>query len=402
MMGFIYELKKAGIPIGVQYVLEFFQALRQGAAKDMDQLFLLSRLIFVKRVEHYDTFEQVFSRFFWGSRGEDPFVRWKELLHEKAFREWLRQQVDGEGSSVRNLKEMDTEELLSRFWQTLLDQAGEHHGGHRWIGTRGSSPFGHSAGRTAGGVRVYGSGRHGTAFKVIDQRRYINYSDRSVLGRENLQQVLSALKSLQPVGSETELDVEETIHRTAKNGGEIELVFKRELRNRLRLILLLDNGGSSMVPHVDLVKGVFQRVRDLFEDVKHYYFHNCIYGAVYADEQRTKPVKWDHLLRENSRTRLIIMGDANMAPFELLAAQGSLNPASHVRKPGMEWLRELRGAFPVSVWFNPIPRERWGWHSATISQIAGIFHMEDLTLEGIKRGVEHMNVQGKAFDCSSS
>ncbi len=401
MIGFIYELKKAGIPISVQYVLEFFRALQQGVARNMDQLFLLSRLIFVKRVEHYDIFEQVFSRFFLGSRGQDRLPCWKELLDEKPFREWL-QELENGGQGLTNPGETDTEELLSRFWQTLLDQAGEHHGGHRWVGTRGSSPFGHSAGRVAAGVRVYGSGRHGAAVKVIDQRRYINYSEKSTLGKENLRQVLVSLKSLQPMGPETELDVEETIHRTAKNGGEIELFFRRELRDRLRLILLMDNGGYSMRPHVELVKGIFQRIRDLFQDVNHYYFHNCIYGTVYANPERTRPVKWDHLLSESSRTRLIVIGDANMAPFELLAAQGALNITSQERKPGIQWLRELRAAFPVSLWLNPIPRERWGWHSSTIFQIAEVFHMEDLTLEGIKRGVEFLNVQGKAFDLSPS
>ncbi len=398
MVGFIYELKNAGIPISVQYALEFYRALRQGLARNLDQLFLLARLIFIKRVEHYDLFEQVFSRCFLGVEGGKSVVNWEDLLDQKPFRHWLQEEVEQGRLSLREIQEMDTEELLLRFWQTLLDQEGEHHGGSRWIGTRGASPFGHSAARASEGVRVYGSGRHGSAIKVIDRRHYVNYSDKSTLGKENLRQALVSLKSLQPLGPETELDVDATIHRTARNGGEIELVFGRELRNRLKLILLMDNGGTSMAPHVDLVKKVFNRIRDLFQDVKHYYFHNCVYGAVYANPQRTRPVKWPHLIREGSRCRLIVIGDANMAPSELMAAYGSLSIASDVRRPGIEWLRELRAAFPVSVWLNPIPRERWDRHSSTIYKIGSIFHMEDLTLAGIKNAVEHLNLQGSTQD----
>jgi hypothetical protein len=396
MIAFIYGLKHAGIPVSVHYILEFYRGLRAGLAPDLDRLFLLARLVFVKKVEHYDAFEQVFRSVFLGDPNVDP-TDWEEILAGKPFQEWLKKEVESGRLPPEALREFDTEELLERFYRTVMAQEGEHHGGNTWVGTGGRSPYGHS-GRHGGGIRVHGQSVHGTAQKVIGARRYINYSDQAPLRTENLRQVLSSLKSLRPVGPETELDVDATIHRTAKNGGEIELIFRRELRNRVDMVLLVDNGGYSMLPYVDLVRTVFNKIRDCFRDVRTYYFHNCIYGAVYADPRRSLPVSWEKLLSSGRKTRLIIIGDANMAPAELMAAYGSVDMVTTVRKPGYVWLRELREAFPASVWLNPIRRDQWPWQSSTVERIGRIFHMEDLTLGGIKNAVTYLNIQGRAVD----
>lgn len=399
MLGFIYRLQAAGIPVSIQYVLDLYEALRQGLAADLDQLFLLARLIFVKRVEHLDVFEQVFASFFLGRPPGSRLPNWEELLADKPFEEWLRQQLETGQIDLNTIREFDHEELLRRFWETLLAQRGEHHGGHTWVGTGGRSPFGHG-GREGGGVRVYGRGLYGTAQRVIDRRNYLNYRDRSLLSAENLRQVLASLKSLRPVGPPTELDVDETIAQTARNGGEIELVFRRELRNRTHLKVLLDNGGYSMTPYLALVKTVFNHIHDLFRDVTFYYFHNCIYGEVYLDPPRTQPVVWDKFLGDSRYSRLLIIGDANMAPAELMAAYGSLGRATTERKPGREWLQDLKQAYPVSVWLNPITKARWDYESPTIRMIQQIFQMEDLTLGGIKQAVAYLNLQGLAFERS--
>jgi uncharacterized protein with von Willebrand factor type A (vWA) domain len=237
-------------------------------------------------------------------------------------------------------------------------------------------------------MRVYGRGLHGTAQKVIDKRSYVNYSDKSLLARENVSQILASLKNLKRAGPETELDIDQTIARTAKNGGEIELVFAREFRDRLKLTVLLDNGGYSMMPYLELVKSVFGKIRDHFKDLEYYYFHNCLYGAVYQDLPRTRAIPWETFVSRGNDNHLIIIGDANMAPFELMASNGSLYIQSGDLRPGQEWLKELRAAFPASVWLNPIPKERWSRESVTIGRIAGIFPMEDLTLAGIKNAVQ--------------
>jgi uncharacterized protein with von Willebrand factor type A (vWA) domain len=348
-------------------------------------------------VEHYDVFEQVFAYYFFGA-GKAPWMPdWEDLLAGKPFQEWLREQIENGAMTPEELRELSNEELLARFWETMLAQRGEHHGGSTWVGTRGRSLYGHS-GLKGGGVRVYGRSLHGTAQKVIENRRYLNYGESSPLTNENLRQVLASMKSLRPAGPESELDVDETIARTAKNGGEIEFVFRRELRNRLKLIVLLDNGGYSMDPHFNVVKTVFNRIRDSFKDVQFCYFHNCIYGVVYRDPHRTQPIKWEDLISQGKNTRLIIIGDANMAPAELMAAYGSIDIHFNERKPGQEWLKELRAAFPASLWLNPIRKEHWDRESVTIQRIGRIFHMEDLTLSGIKNAVAYLNAQGQVFD----
>ncbi len=397
MIGFVYQLREAGIPVSVQYVLELYRALQRGLAPDVDRLFLLARLIFVKRVEFYDTFEQVFAAYFMGGDAARRITDWEQLLGGKPFQEWLREQIETGQLSPEEIRQLDNEELLARFYETVMAQQDSHKGGHTWVGTRGRSAYGHS-GLQGGGIRVYGESVHGTAQKVIGERRYINYSETRTLATENLRQVLTSLKSLRPAGPETELNIDETIARTARNGGEIELVFGRELRNRIKLIILLDNGGYSMTPYVDLVKTVFNKIRDAFNDVSYYYFHNCIYGAVYQDVRRTRPIKWEKLTSEGQSTRLIVIGDANMAPSELMAAHGSLDIMTSVRKPGYEWLQELRTAYPVSIWLNPIPRYRWSRESVSIPHIQRIFPMEDLTLAGIKNAVSYLNLQGQDFD----
>jgi hypothetical protein len=381
-------LREAQIPISLRYVLEFYQGLQDGLAPDLDRLFLLARLVFIKKVEHYDAFERVFAGFFLG-KDSWQMSDWEEAFAGKPFQEWLREQLEGI-VSADELRTYGTEELLRKFWETLLAQTDAHHGGSTWIGSGGRSPFGHS-GHAGGGMRVYGKGLHGTAQKVIDRRNYINYTEKSLLAMDNVGHILASLKNLKRSGPQTELDIEETIARTAKNGGEIELVFTRELRDRLKLIVLLDNGGYSMIPYLKLVKTVFGKIRDLFKELKYYYFHNCLYGAVYQDLARTRAIPWEAFVSQGSDTHLMIIGDANMAPFELMAANGSLYIQSGDRRPGREWLKELRAAFPASVWLNPIPKERWPKESVTISRIAGIFPMEDLTVAGIRNAVQILN-----------
>lgn len=396
MLPFILQLRQSGVPISVRYVLEFYRALLRGLAPDVDRLFLLARLVFVKRVEHYDLFEQVFAAYFLGQGKFPESPDWDELLGGKPFQDWLQEQIAAGNLPPDAIRRFSNDELLARFWETLLAQRGEHHGGNTWVGTRGRSPFGHS-GRYGGGVRVHGDSLYGTAQKVVARRNYVNYSDTATFGRENLRQVLASLKNLQAVGPENELNVDETIARTAKNGGEIELVFARELRDRLKLVVLLDNGGYSMMPYVELVRTVFGKMQAQFRELKYYYFHNCIYGTVFLDPARTRPFPWERLTGGGQDRRLIIIGDANMAPSELMAANGGISIYTTERKPGREWLRELKTAFPVSVWLNPIPRNRWALQSTTIDQIGRIFPMEDLTLAGIKKTVEYLNVEGQAF-----
>ena len=387
---FFYQLRDRGIPVSLRYVLEFYQALEKGLASDLDQLFILMRLIFIKKVEHFDAFEQAFAAYFFGAEGDDILRFSQNAWEDKDFRRWLEEEMVMGSLPDDALERLSLPELLQRFWEVAMEQRGKHRGGHTWVGTGGTSAFGHS-GADREGIRVHGDSTFGSALKVIETRRYVDYADTATLRAENLRQVLAALKHLAPAGPLTDLDIEETIDRSCRNGGEIELVFKRELRDRIHLIVLLDNGGASMRPYLDLVKLVFGQMRDQFKDLDYYYFHNCVYGCVYSDPQRLTPYPMHHLVRHDPETRVIIIGDANMAPAELMLSNGAIDYFAKVRLPGRDWLLQIRNHFAYSVWLNPMPRSRWSHESTTIQQIGEIFPMEDLTLVGIRRAVEWLN-----------
>ena len=387
---FFYLLRGQGIPVSLKYVLEFYRALEKGLALDLDRLFILLRLILVKKVEHFHAFEQAFAAYFLGVEG-DSIPRFSQHAWEdKAFSRWLEEELAKGTLADDALERMSLPELLQRFWEVAMEQSGKHRGGHTWVGTGGTSPFGHT-GAEREGIRVEGDSLHGDALKVIESRRYVDYAASAPLRAENLRQVLAALKHMAPAGPPTELDIDETIDRSCRNGGEIELVFKRELRDRIQLMVLLDNGGASMRPYLDLVKLVFGLMRDQFKDLDYYYFHNCIYGCVYSDPQRLIPYPLYQMVRRDPETRVIIIGDANMAPAELMLSDGAIDYFSKIRVPGRDWLWQIRNYFGHSVWLNPIPRSRWPRESQTIYQIGEIFPMEELTLAGIRRAVEWLN-----------
>ena len=387
---FFYLLRGQGIPVSLKYVLEFYRALGKGLALDLDRLFILLRLILVKKVEHFHAFEQAFAAYFLGVEG-DSIPRFSQHAWEdKAFSRWLEEELAKGTLADDALERMSLPELLQRFWEVAMEQSGKHRGGHTWVGTGGTSPFGHT-GAEQEGIRVEGDSLHGGALKVIESRRYVDYAASAPLRAENLRQVLAALKHMAPAGPPTELDMDETIDRSCRNAGEIELVFKRELRDRIQLMVLLDNGGASMRPYLDLVKLVFGLMRDQFKDLDYYYFHNCIYGCAYSDPQRLIPYPLYQMVRRDPETRVIIIGDANMAPVELMLSNGAIDYFSKVRVPGRDWLWQIRNYFGHSVWLNPIPRSRWPRESQTIYQIGEIFPMEELTLAGIRRAVEWLN-----------
>jgi uncharacterized protein with von Willebrand factor type A (vWA) domain len=404
---FLYQLRDQGIPVSLRYVLEFYRALERGLAPDLDRLLILMRLIFVKKVEYFDSFEQAFAAYFLGAEGGSVPRFSQRAWEDKGFRRWLEEEMAKGSLPDDSLERFSLPELLQRFWDVVMEQRGKHRGGHTWVGTGGTSAFGHS-GAEREGVRVQDDSLHGSALKVIEARRYMDYATSVTLRAENLRQVLAALKHMAPAGPPTDLDVDETIDRTCRNGGEIELVFKRELRDRIQLVVLLDNGGASMRPYLDLVKLVFGQMRDQFRDLDYYYFHNCIYGCVYTDPRRLAPYPIHHLVRRDPETRVLVIGDANMAPTELMVSDGAIDYFSKVRVPGRDWLLQIRNHFAHSVWLNPVPRSRWPQESRTIQQIGEIFPMEDLSLAGIRRAVEWLNsgappgkIRGKAAASSS-
>jgi uncharacterized protein len=390
--GFIHLLREYGVPASMTDTLDFYRGLERGVAPDLDSLFLFGRLCFVRRVEHMDAYERAFAFHFYGLDLPRVAEGDPELFNTPQFREWLKEAVRKGELPPHAMWSLSPNELMKRFWDTVRKQMEAHHGGSRWIGTGGNSPFGHS-GNSSGGVRVFGEGGKRSALKVIGERRYIDYSDNQALRSDNLAQALTSLKKLTPAGPRDELDLDETIRESARNGGEIDLVFKRGLLDRIEVALLIDNGGTSMLPHVNLTRLLFGKLRDRIKRLHTHFFHNTIYSKVYKDPQRRQPIPTPKLLQRNPETRLIIVGDASMAPEELLYPGGSISYWDDDAEPSLRWLEKLRDRFRHSVWLNPIPKENWpdAYGRTTIRRIGEVFRMEDLTLGGIKRAVEWLN-----------
>lgn len=390
-LGFVYLLRDYGILVGMSQVLDFYKGLEKGLARNLDDLFIFMRLLFVKKVEHQDAYERAFALYFYDVDLPTVAEGDPELLHTKQFREWLEKAIEEGTLPERAIWGMSREELMKKFWDTVHEQMEAHQGGSKWVGTGGNSPFGHS-GNAERGIRVHGSSRNRSAIKVIGERRYISYNSENDLKGENIRQVLASLKRMVPVGAENELDLDETIHRTCHNGGDIDLAFKRQELDRIKLVLLIDNGGTSMWPFVQLTRLLFSKVKNRFNDCLTYYFHNTIYEKVYKDERRTKGYPIEELLRMNPETRIFIVGDASMAPEELFSSYGNINYGIEDKIPSIERLKTIRDRFPYSVWLNPIHRDDWrATHGAwTIKHINDVFHMEDLTLGGIKGAVDYL------------
>jgi len=369
--------------------------MERGLAPDLDSLFVFARLCFVRRVEHMDAYERAFAFHFYGIDLPRVAEGDPELLNTPQFRQWLKAAIRKGELPPQALWTFPPGELMRRFWETLRKQMEEHHGGSRWIGTGGNSPFGHS-GNAKGGVRVgLAEGEHGgklSATKVIGERRYIEYSDANTLSGANLSQALTSLKKLTPAGPRDQLDLDATIYQSARNGGEIDLVFRRDLLDRIEVVLLIDNGGTSMLPHVDLTRLLFAKIRDRIKRCHTYFFHNTIYSWVYKDAHRRQPLPVPELLKRSQDTRLIILGDASMAPEELVYPGGSLWYGDEESETSLRWLERLRDRFRHTVWLNPIPKELWpdAYGRTTIRKIGEVFPMEDLTLGGIKRAVARL------------
>lgn len=390
---FLYLLRDYGVPATLKDLIELNAGLEKGFVNSIDDLFIFMRLCFVRRVEHMDPFERAFAFYFYDLDIPPVEEGDMSLLRTKAFRDWLNRAIESGELPPRAKWDMTPEELMKKFWDRLKEQTKEHHGGRKWIGTKGSSPFGHS-GNAENGVRVGGGPGSGSALKVIGDRRYIQYAHSNKLRSDNLRQALESMKHLKHVGAHNELNLPETIRRTTRNGGEIELHFDRELRDKMKLILMIDNGGYSMSPYVDLTRLLFSKMHDRFDDITTYYFHNCIYERVYVDQRRIRGYPVEKLLQKNPDTRVVILGDATMAPEELVSPFGSITGFDlNDPRPGLHWLKRIADRFKYSVWLNPIPRERWGGnHGAfTLQRIHEVFHMEDMTLGGIKGMVEFLS-----------
>ncbi len=389
---FFYKLKDHGIPVNPTGFLTLHKALSLGLIGSLEDFYTASRTILVKSERYFDRFDQVFAHHFEGTQlPEEAAVEISEMA-KILLEQWLKDPETVSkilGMDASEASKLTPEELIEYFKARLKEQTGAHHGGSKWIGTGGTSPVGHS-GYHPGGMRVAGVSRNKSAVKVAMERRYKDYSRSGPLSQALIGEALKRLRHMIPEGPKDQVNIDETLYQTMKNAGEIEIVFERSLKDRLKVILAIDNGGWSMDPYIPVVQTLFDYARAQFKDLKTYFFHNTIYDNLWEDPTRYKrPQKVDELIRFDPETRFIVVGDASMAPYELMATDGSIHLEERSGRPSIERLKAIAETFPHSVWLNPVPSRLWGY-TRTIAAIARIFPMFELTLDGLEKAVAHL------------
>jgi uncharacterized protein with von Willebrand factor type A (vWA) domain len=386
LTGFLLHLKSHRLPVSTHEFLTLLEALERGVVSlSLDDFYLLARATLVKNEEHYDRFDLAFASYF---NGVDALFDATPRIPD----EWLRAEL------VRHLSEEDRkaiealgglDKLLETFRQRLAEQKARHAGGRKWIGTGGTSPFG-AYGYNPEGIRV-GQARGGnrSAIKVWDERNFRNLDGDVELNTRNLKVALRRLRRFAREGVPEELDLDGTIAGTARNAGWLDLRLQPGRRNRVKVLLLLDVGGS-MDPHVTLCEELFSAARAEFRHLETFYFHNCIYDHVWRDNlrRRTERASTLQLLHTYGPDwKVVVVGDAAMSPYELSEAGGSVEYAND--EPGAAWLRRVFEHFRSVVWWNPEPVRGWEYTRSTqmILQLLGP-RMFPLTLDGLARGIE--------------
>jgi len=397
-VNFFYELKRTGVPVSLTEWMTLMEALSKGLAfSSLSGFYHLARAVLVKSESHFDSYDIAFQNYFKGI--ETPV----DVL-EQAM-EWLKDALPPYMISPEERKlfqEWDLDKLRRELDERLRTQDGQHHGGSKWIGTGGRSPFGYGGYHPAG-VRIGGESLNHSAVKVAAERRYRGYRGDETLG---VRQFEVALRKLRQLTSRTEgekdvLDLDGTIDATCRNAGRLELVWDRSRKNTMKVVVVMDSGGS-MDPYIDLCSQLFSAVNRSthFKDLKFYYFHNCIYANIYthpACVSRYAVNTYDFMRDLDPEYRLIIVGDASMAPSELTMVGGAIDWAEMDNEPGLLWLERIIKHFPHAVWLNPIPVQWWEprlyYGAYTISLVRKLFPMFELTLDGLEQAIKSLKAR---------
>jgi uncharacterized protein with von Willebrand factor type A (vWA) domain len=378
---FLYELRRRKVPVGTQEAVALARALAAEIHESsLEGFYFTARALLVHSEAHLDDFDVVFASHFRGVHVEAKAIV-EELLS------WLQDPIklrDLSPEEREGLEALDLEELLRRFEERLREQKERHDGGNYWIGTGGTSPFGRGGANPAGLQVGPRSGGGRGAVQTADARKYKPYRSDVVLDVRQIEVALRKLRAFAREGGEEELDIDGTIDATAKDAGELSIVTRPPRRPNTRVILMMDVGGS-MDPHTQLMSQLFSAAKRAthFRELRTYYFHNCIYGKVYKTEGFEQPVLVRDLIHEcGKHHKLVLVGDASMAPYELLGAPGY---GEEGRVPGVAWLVALREHFDRSVWLNPDGMSEYS--HTTVDTIRSIFPMFALTLDGLGQAV---------------
>ena len=381
--GFLFHLRGYGLKVSMMEWLALMKALCGGYARsNLTVFYNLSRALLVKREADFDTFDRAFATYF--ADVSDIFDVTDEILEWLANPELPRELSEKERKA---LEALGFEDLLATFRKRLEEQDERHDGGSKWIGTGGTSPFGHG-GEHPEGIRIGGGGGGRTAVQIASARRFRNLRNDRILDTRQIGVALRRLRKLDKDTGPEELDLDKTIDESARNGGEIELVFGPPRRNKIRLLLLIDVGGS-MDPHTVLCERLFSAAHaaNHFKKFESRFFHNCVYEKLYTDISRwTGEQTKDVLNRIDEKWSVVLVGDAWMSPYELTYSGGAIDYYHDNVDTGLTWLQRLRLRCPKSVWLNPEPKRIW--NAPTIRMIRQVFPMFPLTIDGLTDAVD--------------
>ncbi|MFH0769574.1 MAG: VWA domain-containing protein [Chloroflexota bacterium] len=386
---FFYILRKRKVPVSLTEWMTLMEALAKGCITNLDEFYFLARAMLVKSEAYFDHYDEAFQEYFNGI--EIPAEISDQLM------EWLKDIPDWPALTEEQqalLANMNLDELLRELEKRLKEQTGQHDGGNYWVGRGGTSPFGHSGYHPAG-IRIGGESRGRHAVQIAQERRFRNYRNDLTLDVRQIKVALKKLRQLNRIGPEDELDLEETIDATAKNFGEIELMWRRSRKNTVKVLLLMDVGGS-MEPFALLCSQLFSAANSSshFKDFQYYYFHNCIYDNLYRDIERQESIDTNHLLTIlEPDYKLILVGDASMGPWELTDRYGAINYYDRNDTPGLVWLKRIAKRFTHSVWLNP--EEPRFWIHPTVQAIGELFPMFPLTVDGLDQAIRRLGVRFK-------
>ncbi|HZX27844.1 MAG TPA: VWA domain-containing protein [Telluria sp.] len=383
LIDFFFTLKDAKIPVTIKEFLTLLEALKEDLpGQSLDQFYYLARLTLVKDEAHFDKFDRAFAAYFKGvqtafdSNAGIPL----DWLMQRAKRELTPEQI-------AELEKFGYDKLLDRLQELLKEQKERHEGGSKWIGTGGTSPFG-NGGTNPEGIRIGGKGGNRTAVKVWEQRAYRDYDDERELGTRNIKVALRRLRRFARQGHEEELALDATIRATADNAGWLDIKMQPERKNRIKVLMLLDVGGT-MDDHIERTEELFSAAKSEFKNMEFFYFHNCVYDYLWKNNRRRNAERfptWDVLRKYTPDTKLIFVGDATMSPYEVLQPGGSVEYNN--AEAGAEWLARFVNTFPHFVWLNPEPEGVWQYRQS-ISVIRQIMNnrMFPVTLEGLERAM---------------
>ena len=381
-------LKDTGVPCSLRELLDLLNALdKRLVFANTEEFYFLSRAILVKDEKNYDKFDRAFDIYFKGLETLDDVIQ--ALIPD----EWLRKEFEKflTPEELEKIKSMGgLEKLLDEFKKRLEEQKGRHEGGDKWVGTGGTSPYGNS-GMNPEGIRVGGEGQQNKAVKVWEKRDFKNLDDSIELGTRNIKIALRRLRKFVRESHNEEFDLDGTIKSTAKNAGLLDIKMVPEKANAVKVIVLFDVGGS-MDPHVKICEELFSACKTEFKNLEYFYFHNFIYETVWKDNTRrhNERIETTELFQKYSQDyKIIFIGDATMAPYEITNAGGSIEHWNE--EPGSVWMKKFFSNYEKLIWLNPVPEDHWDYSSSIeLSRALIDDQMYPLTLKGLEDGMSFL------------